>query len=95
MVKQLAPVMAAYRQARRVVADNSLGCPRDREAIQQSQSEKYPAEYGPQIEQYLRESGGASREEAMKFFFIALLFACRCARRRMRRRWRWMNKRRR
>jgi hypothetical protein len=28
--------------------------PRDREAIQQSQAEKYPAEYGPQIEQYLR-----------------------------------------
>ena len=32
-----------------------LGLPaRDRQAIQQSQGEKYPAEYGPMIEQYLR-----------------------------------------
>jgi hypothetical protein len=28
--------------------------PRDRQAIQQSQKEKYPAEYAPMVEQYLR-----------------------------------------
>jgi hypothetical protein len=28
--------------------------PRDRAALQQSQAEKYPQEYGPIIEQYLR-----------------------------------------
>ena len=32
-----------------------VGLPkRDRAALQQSQGEKYPAEYGPMVEQYLR-----------------------------------------
>ena len=41
-----------------------LGLPaRDRQAIQQSQSEKYPEEFGPMIEQYLRNLAEQSRRE--------------------------------
>ena len=42
---------------RRNVADASqyIGLPeRDRAALRQSQNEKYPEEYGPAVEQYLR-----------------------------------------
>jgi hypothetical protein len=41
-----------------------VGLPdRDRAAIQQSQSEKYPPEYGPMIEQYMRSLANDSGEK--------------------------------
>jgi hypothetical protein len=52
--------------ARRGTAGTSafLGLPkRDRAAIQQSQSEKYPQEYGPLVEQYLKNLSDQSGEK--------------------------------
>ena len=51
----LEPPGAAVRAQAATGASAYLGLPaRDRQAIQQSQGEKYPAEYGQMIEQYLR-----------------------------------------
>nr|MDQ3622820.1 hypothetical protein [Verrucomicrobiota bacterium] len=36
--------------------------PRDRAAIEQGQAEKYPEEYGPLVEQYLRNLAESSRK---------------------------------